>query len=146
MRIGFMVNDLQTEDAGYTTVRLAMQATNMGHESWYIGAGDFAYETDERIHALAHSVPKKRYTSSKPYLADLQGPKAVRANITVDDLDVLLLRSDPSTETGARAWAQTAGINFGRVAMRHGVVVLNDPNGLAKATNKMYFQLFPEEV
>ena len=30
--------------------------------------------------------------------------------------------------------------------MRHGVVVLNDPNGLAKAMNKMYFQLFPEEV
>ena len=30
--------------------------------------------------------------------------------------------------------------------MRHGVIVLNDPNGLAKATNKMYFQLFPEEV
>ena len=29
--------------------------------------------------------------------------------------------------------------------MRHGVIVLNDPNGLAKATNKMYFQLFPEE-
>ena len=30
--------------------------------------------------------------------------------------------------------------------MRHGVIVLNDPNGLAKATNKMYFQHFPEEV
>ena len=30
--------------------------------------------------------------------------------------------------------------------MRHGVIVLNDPNGLAKAVNKMYFQLFPEEV
>ena len=141
-----MVNDLRTEEAGYTTVRLAMQATNMGHESWYIGAGDFAYETDAKIHAFAHSVPKQSYKSSKLYLADLQGPKAVRTNITVDDLDALLLRSDPSTETGVRSWAQTAGINFGRVAMRHGVIVLNDPNGLAKATNKMYFQLFPEEV
>jgi glutathione synthase len=57
-----------------------------------------------------------------------------------------MLRSDPSTETGERTWAQTAGINFGRVAMRSGVIVLNDPNGLAKAINKMYFQLFPEEV
>jgi glutathione synthase len=26
------------------------------------------------------------------------------------------------------------------------VIVLNDPNGLAQAVNKMYFQLFPEEV
>ena len=30
--------------------------------------------------------------------------------------------------------------------MRHGVIVLNDPNGLSKALNKMYFQQFPEEV
>jgi glutathione synthase len=32
------------------------------------------------------------------------------------------------------------------MAMRHGVIVLNDPNGLAKALNKMYFQDFPEDV
>jgi glutathione synthase len=30
--------------------------------------------------------------------------------------------------------------------MRHGVIVLNDPNGLSGALNKMYFQLFPEDV
>ena len=30
--------------------------------------------------------------------------------------------------------------------MRHGVIVLNDPDGLSRAMNKMYFQLFPEEV
>ncbi len=30
--------------------------------------------------------------------------------------------------------------------MRHGVIVLNDPDRLAKAMNKMYFQMFPEEV
>ncbi len=30
--------------------------------------------------------------------------------------------------------------------MRTGLIVLNDPNGLAKAMNKMYFQFYPEEV
>lgn len=30
--------------------------------------------------------------------------------------------------------------------MPGGVIVLNDPDGLAKATNKMYFQGFPEEI
>ena len=30
--------------------------------------------------------------------------------------------------------------------MRRGVIVVNDPTGLAKASTKMYFQLFPEEV
>lgn len=146
MRIGFMVNDVKTEEAGYTTTRLAMFATNRGHETWHIGAGDFAYAVDEKTHAYARGVSKKNYKNLATFLAELQGPKARRENISVDDLDVLMLRSDPSTDTGSRAWAATAGINFGRIAMRRGVIVLNDPNGLAKATDKMYFQLFPEEV
>lgn len=146
MKIGFMVNDVKTEEAGYTTTRLAMYATNRGHETWHIGAGDFAYAVDEKTRAYARGVSGKRYKSLEGFLAELQGKKARRESISVDDLDVLLLRSDPSTETGARSWAATAGINFGRIAMRRGVVVLNDPNGLAKATDKMYFQLFPEEV
>jgi glutathione synthase len=146
MRIGFMVNDVKTELEGYTTTRLAVSAINMGHEVWVMGAADFEYGTDDKIHACARSAPQKQYKSIEVYLKQLQGSKAVVENITVDDLDVLMLRSDPSTETGERAWAQTAGINFGRVAMRSGVIVLNDPNGLAKAINKMYFQLFPEEV
>src|SRR5690606_36682246 len=45
-----------------------------------------------------------------------------------------------------RPWAQNAGIVFGQFAQRHGVVVLNDPNTLANALNKMYFQYFPKTV
>jgi glutathione synthase len=82
----------------------------------------------------------------KSYLSDLQGANARKERICVDELDVILLRSDPSTEIGERTWRQSAGIVFGRAAMRSGVIVLNDPNGLAQAANKMYFQLFPEEV
>ena len=146
MRIGFMVNDVKTEEPGYTTSRLAMAAVNRGHEVWVVGAGDFAYDVDEKIRARARSVPKSNYKSSDVYLTDLQGKKARLGRITVDDLDVLMLRNDPSTDTGLRSWAQSSGIIFGRAAMRHGVIVLNDPNGLAKAMNKMYFQLFPEQV
>lgn len=146
MKIGFVVNDVQTEKPGYTTTRLAMAAINLGHEAWLMGAGDFAYDSDENIRARAKSVSKSRYKSSEAFLTDLQGKKAKTERITVDDLDVLMLRSDPSDDIGQRAWAQASGIIFGRVAMRRGVIVVNDPNGLAKAMNKMYFQLFPEEV
>ena len=146
MRIGLVVNDIMTEQAGYTTTRLGMWAINRGHEVWVMGLGDFAYDQDEIIRARARSVTRKQYKSNEIYLNTLQGKKAIQERITVDDLDVLMLRSDPANETGNRAWAATAGINFGRIAMRHGVIVLNDPNGLAKAVNKTYFQLFPEEV
>ncbi len=146
MRVGFVVNDIKTEEQGYTTTRLGMALINLGHEAWIMGAGDFAYDPDERIRARARAAPKKRYSSSATYLADIQGKKARVERITVDDLDVLMLRSDPSTDQGLRTWAQATGVTFGRIAMRRGVIVLNDPNGLGKAMNKSYFQLFPEEV
>jgi len=147
MNIGFFVNDLITEQAGYTTVRLAYTASKRGQRAWLIGAADFGNRVDGKIYANATTTPEgKIYNTKEEYLACLQGPKAVRERIIIDDLDVLMLRNDPSTETGYRTWAQTVGISFGRVAAGRGVIVLNDPQGLAKATNKMYFQLFPEEV
>ena len=146
MRIGFVVNDIATELESYTTTRLAMAAVNRGHEPWLIGCGDLAFDPDDHVRARARSVSKKSYKSNKLFLEDLRGPKGRSERITVDDLDVLMLRNDPASEKGKREWAQMAGINFGRAAMRRGVIVLNDPDRLAQAMNKMYFQLFPEEV
>src|SRR5690606_24958331 len=36
--------------------------------------------------------------------------------------------------------------HFGRIAMRSGVLVLNDPDGLQRAMNKLYVQHFPQEI
>jgi glutathione synthase len=146
MKIGFVVNDLKTEEVGYTTSRLGVAAVNLGHEVWVMGVGDLAYDPDETIRARARSVPKKRYATSESYLRDMQGRNAVVGRVSVDELDVLLLRNDPANDAIQRPWAVGAGMQFGRVAMRHGVIVLNDPNGLSRAMSKMYFQLFPEEV
>ncbi len=145
MRIGFVINDLLNEMEPSTTLRLAMTAQNRGHEVWLIGVGDFAYDPDERVHAHARKAPKEHYETPTAYYADLCSQKGIAQRITVDDLDILMLRNDPSADY-ERPWAQHAAIVFGRKAMRHGVVVLNDPDGLAKAVNKMYFQSFPEIV
>src|SRR5690606_14035345 len=64
----------------------------------------------------------------------------------IEAFDALLLRNDPADDAHGRAWAQSAGIIFGQMAKQRGVLVLNDPNGLSKAGNKVYFQLFPEAV
>jgi glutathione synthase len=146
VRIGFLVNDVAKERAGYTTTRLAVTASGRGHEVWVLGTGDLAYDPDGSIHARARSAPKAEYKSGDAYLADLRGGAARVERIVLDDLDVLLLRNNPSDEPPERAWARTVGIDFGRIAMRRGVIVLNDPNALASAQNKTYLQLFPEEV
>jgi glutathione synthase len=146
MRIAFFVNDVKTEESSYTTTRLALASTNRGHEVWYIGADDFAYDPDDFVKARARAVPKTKYTTLEAYLRDLQGSKAIIERITVDDLDILMLRNDPAADAVKRPWAQNVGIVFGQFALRRGVIVLNDPNALAMAMNKMYFQFFPEEV
>ncbi|MCB1867117.1 MAG: glutathione synthase [Gammaproteobacteria bacterium] len=146
MRIGFLVNDIGTEKAGVTTQRLAITAVNRDHEVWFLGAGDLAYDVDEKIHGWARSTVGKRYKTTTTYLKELQSPKARSERIAVDDLDILMLRIDPAQDTGRNAWVKSAGIIFGNIALRSGVIVLNDPTALAGALDKMYLQLLPDHI
>jgi glutathione synthase len=146
MRIGFVVNDLATEEPVYTTVRLALTAARMGHEAWMMGVGDLAYDPDDRLRARARCAPKRDYEDTAEYMETLQGKEGCAERITVDDLDALMLRNNPADDAVRRPWAQPAGIIFGELAMLRGVIVLNHPRSLADAINKMYFQHFPEEI
>jgi glutathione synthase len=146
MRLGIVVNDVMNEQPALTTSRLAVAAIDRGHEVWMMGVGDLAYDADDCVRARARRAPRMSYKRSEAFLRDLQGKNGIDERITLDDLDVLLLRNDPSADALDRPWAVNAGILFGRVALRHGVIVLNDPTGLSGAMSKMYFQSFPEEV
>ncbi len=146
MKIGFVVNNVLTEKANFTTTRLAMVATKLGHEAWILGVSDFVYAPDGSIHANARSVKNTKHNTLETYLGEIQGDEAIVKSIDAGALDVLMLRNDPSEETAERAWAQTPGILFGQLAIRQGVIVLNDPANLANAINKTYFQHFPELV
>ena len=147
MKLGFVINNIKTEEVEYTTTRLAMTAVNRGHEVWYVGPGDFSYAADGKLYGDVVGPSKTGYKTLKTFLAEVRGSKAKRERICVSDLDILMLRNDPAGEEGSgRVWARSAAIQFGRLAADHGVVVLNDPNSLGRAMNKMYLQLFPEEV
>lgn len=146
MKIAFVVNDVMTELVDYTTTHLALEALRRGHEVWYIGMADFTYDRDEMVHAEAHQPPGQFYESAAAMLGDLQAHRAIRKRITVDTLDILMLRNDPAQNIHAQPWARLASINFGRLAARHGVIVLNNPDGLYHAINKTYLQYFPKSV
>ncbi len=145
MRIAFVLNDILNEQLPSSTIQLALTATGMGHEVWLTGVGDFVYNCDELVHAHARRVKNGSFDDQKSYYGAICSDEAVKERITVDDLDILMLRNDPAQDVQS-SWAQHAAIVFGRTAMRHGVIVLNDPDGLSKAINKMYFQHFPKEV
>lgn len=146
MNLGIVVNGLATEKANYSTTALALEAHHRGHQVFYTGLADMTLGANEDVHAVAKTAPNKRYRTQRTFLSAVRSEANKPIRLDFKDLDVLLLRSDPSNDTHTRPWARIAGINFGRLATRHGVIVLNDPDGLTHAINKMYLQIFPAAV
>jgi glutathione synthase len=146
MKVGFVVNTVETENPLYTTVQLAMAAHRMGHETWLVGVDDFSQLPDGSIMACGRAAPGRTYKSAASYLDKLRGDQGVEERISVDALDVVMMRNDPADDAVERPWAVTSGILFGQLMVARGTLVLNDPANLADAVNKTYFQHFPEAV
>ena len=146
MKIAFVVNDIATESLDYTTAMLAYAAISLGHQAWYINVGDFAYDPDENIYAFASQAQGLKFKNSEDYIKAVQSDQVIAEYINFSDLDVLMLRNNPADDALIRPWARHSGIDFGRFAAKSGVLVLNDPEGLANSNNKLYLQQFPKSV
>ncbi|WP_114750045.1 glutathione synthetase [Pleomorphovibrio marinus] len=146
MKIGFLVNQISTEDEWYDTTLLTNTAVNMGHDVYIAGIGELSYLENGHMRINAIKAPQIKPRNLSTYLKQFQDPKREKLPISSEDLDVLFLRNNPCEENGDRSWAKTAGMLFGQIAMEKDVLVLNDPYSLMTSYNKMYFQHFPEEV
>lgn len=142
MKIAFVINDIETEKASYTTIFLALTAHKRGHTVYVFGVGDLGYSSGGHMIAKARTAGDKTFKTNETYFKALVAAKPV--SISSDELDVLYLRNDPSEDIDERNWAQNAAYIFGQIAMRDGVIVLNHPESLSDAINKMYFQHFPD--
>jgi glutathione synthase len=144
MRIGFVVNDVLSEEHFYSSTRLALAAKRRGHDVFVMGVGDLAHNPSGEVTGHARSPQDKAYRSLKSLMADVKA--AAPESIEVSALDALVLRNDPAADAIDRPWAQASGFLFGQLAVASGVLVVNDPAHLADAINKTYFQHFPEEI
>ncbi len=147
MRIAFFVNAMASEHPGYTTTLLAHEASRRGHEVCYVTPGDFVVCPNDNLCVHARFVPAAaRSRTVSKYYKDVQGVADQTRMIGIVDIDVLMLRNDPSEDAIERPWAEDAGIQFGRRAAEAGVLVLNDPTALSQAMSKLYSQSFPRSV
>jgi len=145
MLIAFFVNDMEREFPNYTTTVLAHAASLRGHRICYLTPSDFSLR-DEKLRVHARFAPRRKHKDHVAFFEAMQKAAAKTEAIDIEDVDVLMLRSDPSLDAQAMPWAADIGILFGREAAKRGVLVLNDPDSLGRAINKLYFQSFPEEV
>jgi len=146
MKIGFVVNNVDTEKPVYTTVRLAMASARKGHETWMMGVDDFSHCADGTVAAHARAAARKKHASNAAFLESVQDIQHHCEEIPISELDVLMMRNDPAEDLIDRPWAVTSGVLFGQLSVAAGTLVVNDPAGLANAVNKTYFQHFPSIV
>lgn len=146
MLIAFFVNDLEREFLNYTTTVLAHGSAARGHRVCYVTPSDFVLGSDDSLSVHARLLPKRKYKDREEFFTTLKDDKACTIKrIDMTEVDVLMLRNDPSIDAQT-PWAMESGILFGREAARRGVIVLNDPDSLGKAINKLYFQSFPADA
>lgn len=146
IKLAFVVNDVATEQDNYSTIRLARRAVARGHQVALIGLGDFIYDWEEGICAMATLSKISEFEDDTDYLAHLQNTGMDRTRIALSDWDILMLRSDPAEELVARSWAPSSSLLFAQLASLQRTIVLNDPRHLTDAVNKTYFQGFPASV
>lgn len=146
MLIAFFVNDMATEHPRYTTTTLAHEAARRGHRVCYLTPGDFMLSPEDVLRVHARFAPDRKSRSYQEFFKGMQAAAGKTETIDIRDVDVLMLRSDPSLDAQTTPWAEDIGILFGRAAAKRGVLVLNDPDSLSLAINKLYFQSFPEAV
>ncbi|HEY5822389.1 MAG TPA: hypothetical protein VIT20_10465 [Propionibacteriaceae bacterium] len=144
MRIAFLVNDVGTEKAIYTTTLLARTAAQRGHDVHYLDLVGLSVQPGGEVLARTRRAPGPGCDLVE-FLASVQ--QTPPRTVDVGELDVLMIRSEPSFELETRAWAQPISWQFGELARLRGVLVLSDPRGLALAGPDKYYSLkFPSRL
>lgn len=145
MNFAFLINQTHKEENGFTTTLLAYQAYLRGHTVIYIGLADFVYVDDSTIEAHVRMLkPDAMVGSKEEMLESLRKTEKVRYNMS--DVDVLWLRFDPVLDMYNRPWAPAMGLQFAQLVKKLGRMVINDPNELNQASNKLYLENFPKIV
>jgi glutathione synthase len=111
-----------------------------------MGVDDFSHRADGTVAAHARSAASNQPDSEEAFLESIQDAERCGDDISIDDLEVLVMRNDPAEDMSERPWAVTSGVLFAQLSVAAGTLVVNDPANLANAVNKTYFQHFPEAV
>jgi glutathione synthase len=144
MKIAFVINQTHKETARFTTTLLALKAHQMGHEIYYIGLADFYYESAYIAAHVRKVLPDQMLTSANQLMEVLRTTE--KTKMILEDMDVVWLRFDPVLDMVNRPWAAASALQFAALLKEKGVWVINDPDSLSRASNKLYLEGFDESI
>jgi glutathione synthase len=133
MQLAIAVSRVAACEETHTTIHIAAEALDRGHDVLFVEPWDFGVEPSARVVARSHhlSGPLGR----EEIVRLLAERKAPRVHAALDRFDVLLLRTNP-LNPGVLA--------FATLARRLGVIVHNDPSTLVLTGHKGYLAAMPE--
>jgi glutathione synthase len=145
MRVCFVVNNVRTQKATYTTLCLAFAAHRRGHDVAFVSVDAFSQGEGSDIVAEVVRPKPGRLRDALAYARALTAATAPREDARLGDFDVVFLRNNP-TAGASDGDAFNPALGFGRRLKSQGVLVVNDPDGLSRAGSKMYLAGFPAEL
>ncbi|PRD47174.1 ATP-grasp domain-containing protein [Sphingobacterium haloxyli] len=145
MNIAFLINQTHKEESNFTTTFLSFKAHGRGHKVFYIGLADFTYHNEHNIGAHCRVIePSENIESQEGFLEMIR--KKEKQYIDATQMDVLWIRYDPVIDMLNRPWAPPTALQFAQLIKRQGTWVINDPDKLVEATNKLYLEYFPKKI
>lgn len=143
-----LVNDLDELRAVQTTWRLGVAATLRGVAVHYVALADLGLREDGRVVARARRLELAPGVSADlahdPHdAARARFASASSTDLVLDDVDAVLIRTSPGRDP-ARAWLHASALVICRLLVDRGVLVVNDPDGLARAATKLWLYAVPE--
>ncbi|TDS07531.1 ATP-grasp domain-containing protein [Sphingobacterium paludis] len=145
MNIAFLINQTHKEEVVFTTTLLAFKAHKRGHKILYIGLADFSYHGEQSVGAHCRIIePSEEIADEEALLAALRDKEKVF--VDSKQMDLLWIRFDPVLDMISRPWASATALQFAQLIKRQGTWVINDPDKLLEASDKLYLERFPKEI
>lgn len=141
MRITFLINDYESFVATQTTAMLVAAAVRLGHITQVVDVMSIGLSKDNEIVGQVRVAKSVGESTVADVVAQIQQADTVSHRLDQDD--VFMLRTNPARDQ-ERSWAYHTALTFARLLRERGVLVLNDPDGLAKASDKLYLSYVPE--
>lgn len=142
MRIAFLVNDRRALEPDQTTTLLVAGAAARDHEVFVTDVRGLGLDADGKVVARAVPVRAPTHGDRRRLVVALGSRKDAR--IVLDDVDVLLLRTNPARDR-ENAWAHSTALAVARIVRDRGVSVVNDPDAMVRAGGKLYVATLPPE-
>ncbi len=139
MHILFVVNDALGLKADQTTTMLLRAAAVSHGSAWVASVDALTLSEAGRVDCQAREVHPAETTAIVRDLPNLDAEPR-----SVESFDVVMLRTNPGRD--GRGWAHATALSLLRLVRDRGSLVLSDPDGLRRASSKLYLAEFPADL